>query len=86
MSKKSKNLNDCRTFKDLREFCNTHGLPILRVSGGQEIHGNQKGSLPLSTHAKEIDKGLLHGIKKQITRLLILCAFLFMVRFIVTII
>ena len=86
MSKKSQNLDGCRNWKDLRAFCNTHGLPVLRVSGGHEIHGNQKGSLPLSTHAKEIDKGLLHGIKKQITRLLILCAFLFMVRFIITII
>lgn len=78
---KVKPLQDCKTPKDIEKFCDANGLPVLRTSGGHAIRGNKNGSFPISAHSKEIPKGTLHAIKKQISLLIVVAVvLLFVVR------
>jgi hypothetical protein len=77
MAKKVDTLEGCKNWKDLRKFADHNGLPVLRTTGGHEIRGNAKGSMPFSTHEKEIGKSLLHNVKKQIALLITVCLALF---------
>jgi hypothetical protein len=74
---KVKTLDECKNWKELRKFADHNGLPVLRISGGHEIRGNKKGSMPFSTHEKETSKSLLHNVKKQIALLIAVCLTLF---------
>lgn len=66
---KVKPLNDCKNWDELSRYADANGLPIKRVSGGHAIRGNKNGSVPFSTHQKEIPKALLHKVKKEIALL-----------------
>jgi len=61
-----KNLDNAKSWKDLRGVAEDRGLKWKRTPGGHDIYGNEKGSMPFSTHEKEPSKGLLHSVKKQI--------------------
>lgn len=66
---KHKSLEEAKTWNELREIAENRGLKLKRISGGHAILGNDRGSMPFSTHEKEPGKGLLHKVKKQIIKL-----------------
>jgi hypothetical protein len=72
MSKKQKHLEDLKTWKELEDFAEGHGIPYDRTSGGHRIHKNEKGSMPFSTHEKEPSKHLRSQVIKQIKKLMII--------------
>lgn len=80
---KNKPLSQCKTTKDLASFAESNGIHRLRTSGGHAIYGNSRGSFPLSTHDKELSKGIAHAIRKQILSLLgVILIFVIIVRFV----
>jgi len=75
MSKK-KNLQECKTWDDFRKYSKDNGLEHLRTTGGHEVWGNERGSVPFSAHEKEPGKGLRCKLIKEIKALLILAIFI----------
>lgn len=59
-------LEAAKNWKQLEKAAEERGLEYLRTTGGHKILGNEKGSIPFSTHEKEIGKNLLCKVKKQI--------------------
>lgn len=75
---KSKSLEQCKTPKEIEQFVLENGMQLKRVTGGHAMFGNERGTFPLSTHAKELPKGTLHAIKKQIKVLLAISSIIFL--------
>lgn len=69
MSKKSKPLNDCRSWEEFEDYATEHGIPYLYTNSGHAYHGNTKGKMPFSTHEKEPSKHLRGQVIRQIKAL-----------------
>lgn len=78
-----KPLEKAKTWKELQDAAEDRGLKYLRTSGGHAIYGNEKGSMPFSTHEKEPSKNLLCKVRKQIIKLTEITAILIIVAVVV---
>ncbi len=68
MSKKNKRLEDCRTWDDLANYAQNHGIPYDHTNGGHRVHKPNDGGrpIPFSAHQKEPDKDTRCRVMKEI--------------------
>lgn len=81
MTKKDKSLDDLRTWRELEDFAENHGIPYDRTQGGHRIHKTSGRPIPFSTHEKEPSKNLRFQVIKQIKKYMIIlsCICLFLI-------
>ena len=76
---KTHDLDSCKTWNDFKNVAKENGMTHKRTSGGHDIWGNERGSMPFSTHEKEMNKGMRCQVKKELKLLLglVIVVFLF---------
>ena len=68
---KSKTLDQCKTWGDFERYAETHGLEQKRSTGGHVIYGNEKGTIPFSSHGSgDLPKGIRHSLAKELLKLI----------------
>ena len=67
---KVKPLEQCKSYKDMSKFLNHNGYPVVRTSGGHEIHSNGHKSFPLPAHGHEPSHELGCRLRKAIKALI----------------
>jgi hypothetical protein len=78
MGKHKKDLDHCKTWKELEEYSEYHGLPYDHTNGGHNVHKNENGMMPFCSHGSGPDGDLLFSVRKQIKKLIagLVCIFL----------
>ena len=67
---RDKTVDQCKTYKDFSKLLDRNGYPVVRHSGGHEIHSNGHNSFPLPTHGREPSHELGCRLRKAIKALI----------------
>jgi len=74
MSKKQKRpLESLKTWKELEDYAENHGILYKNTQGGHNMHESPKGKMSFSTHEKEPGHDQRFDIIRQIKRYAMFC-------------